>query len=378
MLVRSFWNLEQQNLGLQTRNVLLVHVPLNHERYPSGYLDFYLRAEVALRALPGVTAVGMSDSVPPDGDSWHGGTRYSELLVPGRERTPPGIGGTVVTRKVTPGYFHVLQIPIVAGAGFTEKERNQNVKLMVLSKELAARMFPQGNAVGQKIESAQFNPTFVHGPVSTVVGVAANAKNAGLAGQDDPELYELGTDSQDTWGGHHYFLIESTLPPSLVTPWIRTQVAKLDATAPVEIATMTQTVSKLADRPRFETSLLGFFALCGLLMAVIGVYGVISFVATQRTQEIGVRMALGATRGNILRLIAAEGIRLIVLGGIVGLGASLATMRLLRSLLFQVSPYDPLIYTAVALLLVIVALIATLMPARAAMKVEPIVALRYE
>ena len=378
MLVKSFWNLEQQNLGMETRDVILVHVPLNHERYPSGYLDFYLRAEAALRGLPGVTAVGMSDSVPPDGDSWHNGTRYSELLVPGRERTPPGVGGTVVTRNVTPDYFRALHIPIVAGAGFTEEERKQNIKLIVLSKELAERMFPQGDAIGQKIESAQFNPTFVHGPVSTIVGVAGNVKNAGLAGQDDPELYNLGTDTQDTWGGHHYFVLESTLPTSVVTPWIRAQVAKIDATAPVEIATMTQTVSKLADRPRFETSLLGFFAICGLLMAVIGVYGVISFVATQRTQEIGVRMALGATRVDILRLIAGEGVRLIVLGGILGLGASLATAQLLRSLLFQVSPHDPIIYCGVVVLLALVALAATLIPARMAMKIEPVVALRYE
>jgi ABC-type antimicrobial peptide transport system permease subunit len=137
-------------------------------------------------------------------------------------------------------------------------------------------------------------------------------------------------------------------------------------------------VSKLADRPRFETALLGFFAFCGLLMAVIGLYGVIAFMAAQRTQEIGVRMALGATRMDILRLIAGEGLRLIVVGGIVGLGAALATARLLKSLLYNVGPHDPGTYAAATLLLALVALAATLIPARAAMKVEPVVALRYE
>ena len=141
---------------------------------------------------------------------------------------------------------------------------------------------------------------------------------------------------------------------------------------------MAQTVTRLADRPRFETALLAFFALCGLLMAVIGLYGVISFVATQRTQEIGIRMALGATRLNILRLIAAEGVRLILLGGVLGLAAALASAQLLKSLLFNVAPHDPLTYAAVTLLLAMVALAATLIPARAAMKVEPVVALRYE
>jgi putative ABC transport system permease protein len=126
------------------------------------------------------------------------------------------------------------------------------------------------------------------------------------------------------------------------------------------------------------TALLGFFAFCGLLMAVIGLYGVISFVAMQRTQEIGVRMARGATRVDILRLIAREGVRLIVLGGVLGLGAALAMAQLLKSLLFNVGPRDPFTYASVALLLVLVALAATLVPAHAAMKVEPVMALRYE
>ena len=147
---------------------------------------------------------------------------------------------------------------------------------------------------------------------------------------------------------------------------------------PIEVETLSESVSKLADRPRFETALLGFFACCGLLMAVIGLYGVIAFVAAQRTQEIGVRMALGATRGNILRLIAGEGVRLIVIGGAFGLGAALGVARLLKSLLFNVGPHDPVTYLGVAILLGLVALAATLVPARAAMKVEPVVALRYE
>jgi ABC-type antimicrobial peptide transport system permease subunit len=142
--------------------------------------------------------------------------------------------------------------------------------------------------------------------------------------------------------------------------------------------TLDQTVSKLADRPRFETALLGFFAFCGLLMAAVGLYGVISFVAAQRTQEIGVRMALGATRMNILRLIVGEGVRLMAAGGVLGIGAALVTSQLLKSLLFNVGPRDPFSYAAVALLLALVALAATLVPARAAMKVEPVVALRNE
>ena len=377
LLVRSFWNLEQQSLGMETRSVITMETPLNWERYPKGALDFRTHAETALRLLPGVTAVGTSNSLPPDG--WHDGVRYPDLEVVGKPPVANGMGGSVVWREVTPDYFHVLQIPIVEGRDFSEQERSLDVHLAILSKELAARMFPDGDAIGQHIEHAVFLPYRQPGPVYTVVGVAANVKNGGLAGQDDPEFYELKTNAHpEVWDNHHFFIVESSLPASVIAPLIRSRVAQLDATVPVEIDTMRQMVSRLADRPRFETALLGFFAFCGLLMAVIGLYGVISFVAMQRTQEIGVRMALGASRMDILRLIAGEGVRLIVVGGVVGLGGALACTQLVKSLLFNVGPRDPVAYGAVAVLLGMVALAATLIPARAAMRVEPVVALRYE
>jgi predicted permease len=369
LLLKSFRNLEHQNIGMQTRNVLIVHIPLNMDRYPTGqgYMDFYLRVENALQHLSGVTAVGMSNSLPPDGNSWHDDMRYSDITVAGRPPTPPGTGGTVISRAVTPGYFRVLRIPILEGPGFIEEDRQSSGHPIILSRLLAARLFPESSAIGQHIQ-----------PANTVVGVAGNVKNAGLAGQDDPEIYSLRTSHSENWDRHNFFLIETAFSASVIAPWIRTQIAHLDPNAPVEVDTLSQDVTKLADRPRFETALLGFFASCGLLMAIIGLYGVISYVATQRTQEIGVRMALGATRADILRLIAMEGIRLILLGGILGLGTALATAQLLKSLMFNVGPRDPAPYAAVVLLLALVALAATLIPARAAMLTDPGEALRYE
>jgi predicted permease len=382
LLMKSFWNLEQQNLGMQTRNVLTVHVPLNGARYRTGqaYMDFYLRTEAALRRLPGVSAVGLSDSLPPDANSWHGGRRYADIFVAGKPRAPAGTGGTVISRLVTPDYFHVLQIPILQGRGFAEEDRNASGDFMILSKQLAERLFPEGGAIGQHIQFANYNPYFVlDGPVFTVVGVAANVKNAGLTDLDEPEFYELRSNHHpESWNEHSVILIDTALPDSVAAPWVRTQITQIDPPAPVEIDTLTQTVNRLADRPRFETALLGFFALCGLLMAVIGLYGVIAFVATQRTQEIGVRMALGATRLDILRLIAGEGVRLIVLGGVLGLAAALAAAQLLKSLLFHVGTHDPGSFIAVTLLLALVALVATLIPARAAMETDPMTALRME
>jgi ABC-type antimicrobial peptide transport system permease subunit len=182
----------------------------------------------------------------------------------------------------------------------------------------------------------------------------------------------------EMWTGHHVFLLETTLPAGVVSAWLRTAVAKLDPTAPVEIETLTESVTKLADRPRFEAALLSLFAGCGLLMAVIGLYGVIAYIAAQRTQEIGVRMALGANRMDILRLIAMEGVRLIAIGGSLGFGAALATGQMLRGLIFHVGPRDPASYFAVAALLGGVALAATLIPAISATQVHPGAALRCE
>ena len=372
LLLRSFNNLAGQDLGFETHGVMAAYIPLPGYRYTTNQkrMEFFLQAEAALRRLPSVQTVGMSDSVPP------GGTQneqiYSIMTIAGRPRAAGGTGGMVAWRWVTPDYFSSLGIPISRGQPFTEVERTQSDRFLILNGLLASRMFGDQNPIGQRVQPVP------NGPWYTVMGVAANVKNAGLTGADEPEFYQLRRDVADDWTSSAVMILKSSLPPKAVAPWVKSQIAAIDPTVPVEIETLNEDVSKLADRPRFETALLGFFAFCGLVMAVIGLYGVISFVAAQRTQEIGVRMALGATRVDILRLIAGEGVRLIVLGGVLGLGASLATAQLLKSLLFNVGPRDPAAYGAVALLLALVALAATLIPARAAMKVEPVVALRYE
>ncbi|MHB1938942.1 MAG: FtsX-like permease family protein [Acidobacteriaceae bacterium] len=376
LLLRSFWNLQEQNLGMQTRHVVTVSVSLP-QRYATGQkqMEFYQHAELAMRRLPGISAVGLSDSLPPGG--WENGGWSGQIAVAGRPRPAEGTGHAVLWRWVTPDYFHALDVPILQGQGFTEEERNSSEQFLILSKLLAARMFPEGNAIGQRIKLGTDVPWYV------VAGVAANVKNSGLASQDRPEYYRLRRNfvadwDPHSWGIHSVIIIESALPPAAVAPWVRSQIAQIDPTASVDIATLSQQVSKLASRPRFESALLGLFAFTGLLLAIVGLYGVTSFVVTQRTQEIGVRMALGASRFNILRLILWEGIRLIALGGVVGLGAALALSRVLKGLLFSVGPHDPISFLGVALLLALVGLVATLVPARAAMNVDPMVALRHE
>jgi predicted lysophospholipase L1 biosynthesis ABC-type transport system permease subunit len=255
---------------------------------------------------------------------------------------------------------------------------------VIVSRLLAARLFPGENPIGQRLQKTPDG-----GPWYTVVGVAQDVKNDGLTGPGEPEVYLLRRDVPEDWGGRAIvgedmnggapmLVVDTVQAPKTVIPWVRAQIAKLDPTVPVGTETLMARVDKLADRPRFETALLGFFAFTGLAMAVIGLYGVIAFMAAQRTREIGVRMALGATRIDILRLIVGEGLRLIVLGGGLGLAASLSLSRLLKSLLFDVSPYDPASFISVTLLLAAVALAATLAPARAAMKTDPMESLRAE
>ncbi|MGO9336218.1 MAG: ADOP family duplicated permease [Terracidiphilus sp.] len=372
LLMRSFSSLERQNMGMDTRGVLATHIALPRYRYTTTQqqMEFFLAVEAALRRLPGVSAVGMSNWLPPA--ETHESQIFNIISVAGKPRPTGGTGGMVTWRWVTPDYFKALNIPIVRGQGFTDEERRSNEHYLVVSSLLAMRLFGDSDPIGQHVRPVPA------GPWCTVVGVAANVKNGGLSGADEPEFYRLRRSIAEDWTPWNAMVLKTSLPPEAVAPWVRAQIAQIDPTLPIEVETLSESVSKLADRPRFETALLGFFAFCGLLMAVIGLYGVISFVATQRTQEIGVRMALGATRMNILRLIAGEGVRLIVLGGVLGLGAALAAAQLLKSLLFNVGPYDPVVYAGVVGVLGVVALAATLIPARAAMRVEPVVALRYE
>ncbi len=372
LLLRSFRNVEEQNLGMQTSGVLTANIALSLQRYNSAQkqMDFFTQSAAALRRLPGVSAVAVVDSLPlaERGQHW-----YSDMAIAGK---PPLAteGGILYTRSVTTDYFRALDIPIVRGRAFTEADADMKDHFLILSSQLAARMFPNEDPVGQRVRTDH------DGPYYRVIGIAANVRNGSLTGENLPEYYRLLRNTPDDWNGNgeQTLIIQSALPPATIAPWVRQQIAAIDPTTPVDLQTLDAEIAKLADRPRFETALLGFFALTGLLMAVIGLYGVTAYAATQRTQEIGVRMALGASRLNILRLVTWEGLRLILLGGALGLCASFATARLLKSMLFGISPHDPWSFAAVALVLATVALAATLIPARSAMQLDPVIALRYE
>jgi putative ABC transport system permease protein len=393
LLARSFWNLETQQLGMRTQNTVTAAITLGERNYGSNQKTFAFFQQLAtrLRYGPDVSLVAIADSLPPAAN--HNERRFSSIGVGGKPPVAGDAGGVVSFRRVSPDYFKALDIPLLRGEGFTDQQRSSSDRFVVLSQTLADRLFPGENPLGQRLQFDRATSGQVGDVVHKsspaidsylVTGVAADVKNAGLTGEDVPEYYLLRRDRAEdwdrsgAWGSSAVVILRTSRPAATVFPWIRGQVAAMDPTLPVDIASMQQRVSKLADTPRFQTSLVSCFAAMGLVLAVIGIYGVISFLVTQRTQEIGVRMALGASRGNILRLVLGTSFRLIAWGTVLGLIAALAASRVLASLLFGVSAHDPITFLLVALLLVGVALLATLLPARFATRVDPIVALRYE
>jgi predicted permease len=379
LLLRSLWKLQNQPLGMRTDSLLMAEMTLGQSRYsqPEQQLGFFDQLESRLRRLPGLTALALSDSMPPGG--WEHYRIYATIAVRGQPQFAEGTGGPVDWRAVSPEYFSALGIPILRGRGFTERDRDPGQHAIILSQTLARRMFPGGDPLGQQLQPG------LDGPWYTVIGVAGDVKNDGLAVPASPEYYVVrrhaGGASADppNYVNHHVFvLLRTGMKAAGMAELVRSDIAALDPTVPVNLDTMRQRVGQMEARPRFDAALLSLFAVLGVLLAAIGIYGVIAYLVAQRTQEIGVRMALGASTGDVLRLVTGKGLVLIVSGSVVGVVAALAVSRLLTSLLFGVRPDDPLTLGGAAGLLVAVALLATYVPARAATRIDPMVALRYE
>ena len=374
LLFRSFRNLEQQRLGMTTENIVSATVSLGQKNHPNpeDQMAFFQQLAAQLKNGPGINALAMSDSLPPGG--WHHEHIRAAILING-VRFTEGTGGLIAWRWVTPDYFRMLQIPLLEGGGFTAEQQDSNDHFIVLSRALANRFFPSQSPIGQHLQVAGGGPK---DPQYTVVGVVGDVKNGGLTGADEPEYYRLRRNRPEDWNTTSVMILRSSFPAPAVSDWVRVQVAALDPTVPVEVETMAQRVRKLADQPLFETMLVGLFASTGLAMAMIGLYGVLAFMAARRTQEIGLRMAMGATRNDVLRLIVKSGLRLIVPGICLGLLAALVASRVLDSILFHVGPHDPATFAVSCAALVMVALAATLVPALHSARLNPMEALREE
>jgi predicted permease len=340
---------------------------------------FYEQLETRLRRLPGVESVAISDSLPPGGVP-----RSQPIFAPRVQGKPPledGTPGIVVWRAVTPDYFRTLGIPIVRGRAFNDDDRRPEERSIILSASYAQRLFGDENPLGQRM--CRFpggdprNPAIWY----TIVGVSADVRNGGLTDRSDPEYYLVrrrnSTEFQDT-PMVSAVIVRTSAPSSAVETWLRTEIAALDPALPAVIRTFEKHLGALAVRPRFQAWLLASFAGVGLLLAAFGLYGLVSFLVAQREREFGVRLTLGATPKQIVRIIVGDTLRWTAGGLCLGIVGAVAAVYSVRTLLFHVSPANPIAYVVAALLLASCATTAAFLPSRRAANLDPARTLRQD
>jgi putative ABC transport system permease protein len=383
LFLRSLRNLQTQPLGMNTQNVVTAEMTLGQRKYSnaSSRLAFFEKLEQKLKAQPGISVVALSDSLPPNSART---MPFIALHADGQVPLSPeqGIGGIVGWRSVTPEYFSALGIPLLRGRSFQEQDRAPGNGAIILNQALAQKLFPGKEPLGKVIrfnlQDQHFNAAFA------VVGVAANTENQGIGGQPGPEYYLVRQHTPDDLFFHSpdsqrtSIVARSALDAHAVAAELIASVASLDPTLPVETTTLGQTVYRLTQRPRFSAALLLLFAAMGILLAATGVYGLVSLLVAQRTQEIAIRIALGANPAMLSRRIVAHTFLWIALGATAGILCSLPAEHWVRALLFGIKPNDPVTLIESIAGLLVVAIIAAYIPARRAAKVDPMVALRYE
>jgi putative ABC transport system permease protein len=372
LLLRSLWKLQAVPLGIDTQNIVTAQINLPEYRYQnvSQQLAFFRELEARVARLPGLTALGLSDTLPPSGGMQ--ATFLSGIEIHGLPRLVSGTGGMIGYRYVTAGYFSALGIPIVHGRAFLEEDLSSPERPVILSEALAKRLLPNEDPVGKEFRFGRQEMW------RTIVGVAKDVKNDGLISAGGPEFYIPWKQESEGYYRMAHLILRTPVNLQAVAGWVRSEVASIDSTVPVTIEAMGLRIGKLSQRPRFNALLLSLFAGMGVLLAAIGIYGVVSFLVTQQTREIGVRMALGATPRGILKMILTNVARWTIAGTALGLLAAWFGAKLLESLLFEVRAHDPLLLALALSLLLAVALLAAWLPACRAMRVDPMIALRYE
>jgi predicted permease len=384
LFVRSLRNLETKPLGMNTENIVTAQITLGQQKYSRARerLAFFEELERKLKDLPGTSSVALSDSLPPSATA-----RTVPLVALQAEGRPPlgpeqGIGGVVGWRAVTPDYFSVLGIPLLCGRSFEDADRKPGSYAVILNEALAQRLFLGEDPLGRIIRFPQGEGRA--GVAHTVIGVTGDTQNQGLGGRVGPEYYMVRRHGEDDAifqypdSQHISIVVRTAIGAQAEAEQLRNTVKTLDPTLPVDADTLRQSVAKLAERPRFSAALLSLFAIVGLLVTALGIYGVVSLLVSQRTQEIGIRMALGATPMSVSRMMVWQASLWIGFGAAAGIIGSLAAARWIGSLLFDIPANDPATLAEAAALLLVVALLGAWVPARRAAKIDPMVALRYE
>ena len=369
LMIRSLWLLRRVDSGMDSHNVMTAYVGTSLARYPEGRQQtaFFDRVLQGIRALPGVESAGFCDNLPLTG-----GVSNWPITIEGRPAGPLAEQPEVIASIMTPGYLPTLRIPLLRGRDISDSDTAGRPGVVVISESMARRFWPNEDPIGKHITSAFF-------PESTreVIGIVGDVKLLGLDHVDAAPAAYFPL-SQIPVNGMS-LVVRTQDNPELITNSMRDVVQRIDADQPVvDVDTMDGVFEKSLSQQRFSMLLMGVFAGLALLLAATGIYSVLSYTVKRRTREIGIRMALGARIGDILRMVSLQGMRPAFLGTVGGLAGALALAHLMRSLIFGIRPIDPLTFTVVPAVLVLVALVACLVPAYRATQVDPLVALRDE
>jgi len=362
LLLRSLWRLLDVPLGFNPQNVLAVSInlpravyrePFQQVQFAEGLLD-------RLKGMPGVEAVGVSTAFPFTGVADVG------IVFDG----PPRMGTVANYFRVTPAYMRVMQIPLIRGRLITEQDTATSPPVVLINETMARRSFPDEDPIGKRLDIA--GPTYMR----EIVGVVGDIKQESLRTPAPPQVYEPFAQKP---GPTLHVLLRAPGDPVRFAETVRQEVRAIDNAQPISAARpMEEIVARSLTRDRFSVFILGAFACLALILAAVGLYGVVAYVVTQRTNEIGIRIALGAQPRRIQRLVIVQSLQTVLIGLGLGLVGAVVVTGILRSLLYEVEPRDPMTFAVVTLLLVVVALAAAFIPARRAARVDPVLALRAE
>jgi putative ABC transport system permease protein len=367
LLMRSFYHLQSMDPGFDPHDVLTFRTNLPAAKYKSDEAQaaFYRRALERIRSMPGVTAAGAAQIFPLAGDDYI--LSFGQL---GKPPVPAGNQPSAAYYAATPGYFRALKIPITRGRDFTERDNAAAPPVAIVSESMARQFYANENPLGQRIQMGNGSKP------AEIVGIAGDVRDQQLESKGRPAVYEPA--AQIPFNAM-YFGVRTSGDPAALIASVRSAMRELDAELPLDgVGTVDALVATSLSQRRFAMLLMAIFAGLALVLAMVGIYGVISYSVTQATQEIGIRMALGARRGDVLGMVFGYAGVLIAAGLAIGAGAALGTGRFLASQLFEVKPADPATYAAVAGVLLATGLVACAIPALRAMRVDPLVALRNE
>ncbi|PYI76888.1 MAG: hypothetical protein DMF04_07610, partial [Verrucomicrobia bacterium] len=380
LLLRSFWDLLNVRLGFNPQSVMTVRTRMPYpndakiDKYatPAQEAPFIRELLRRCRSLPGVeqAALGDPSAIPLDQTQRELNVLEGKFFLTFEEQgAPPDASSMVERSRVTPEYFQLIGTPLLSGRLFKEFDVDAAPQVAIVNQAFARTYWPNEDPIGKRFKSTRPDSPWI-----TVVGVVANARTQSLAETDAPQLY---LNVYQNPAKHLAIFLRGNLNRAAIPDEVSEQVQAIDPTLPVfGTQTLNETVSASLSQRRFSMEMVGLFALTAMLLAGLGIYGVISYLVSERTHEIGIRLALGASKSNILRIVLRQGLALATAGAAVGLLCALIVSHLMESLLYGVRPTDPVTFAGVTLLFVGVALLACYVPARQATNVDPISALR--